>query len=119
VWAALRSLGTAGVADLVERHCDQAKRVGEGLAAAGFDVVNRVVLNQVLVRAQSDELTTAVREAAQRSGKLWFGPTVWRGRPAFRISVSSWRTRDADIERLVALLADLHERARNEEVLTV
>ena len=119
VWAALRSLGTAGVADLVERHCDQAKRVGEGLAAAGFDVVNRVVLNQVLVRAQSDELTTAVREAAQRSGKLWFGPTVWRGRPAFRISVSSWRTRDADIERLVALLADLHERAHNEEVLTV
>ena len=119
VWAALRSLGIAGVAEMVERHCDQAKRVAEGLSAAGFTIINRVVLNQVLVQAETDELTTSVRDAVQKSGEAWFGPTVWRGRPAFRISVSSWRTTDSDIERLIALVAELHERARNENVATV
>ena len=107
IWAALRSLGRAGVAALVDRHCRQAQRVAEGLRAAGYEVVNRVVLNQVLVRAGSDAETDVIREQAAASGEVWFGPTVWQERPAFRISVSSWRTADADIERLIALLTRL------------
>jgi threonine aldolase len=95
---------------MVERHCALAVRIGEGLRAAGYEVLNRVVLNQVLVRAQSDAQTVAIREAAQASGEVWFGPTVWQGRPAFRISVSSWRTQEEHVERLIALLADLRER---------
>jgi glutamate/tyrosine decarboxylase-like PLP-dependent enzyme len=118
VWAALRSLGVAGVAEMVDRHCDQAKRVAEGLTAAGFTILNRVVLNQVVVQADTDELTVAIREAAQQSGKTWFGPTIWHGRPAFRISISSWRTRDADIDRLIDLLTEFYERARDQGVLT-
>lgn len=110
VWAALRSLGRDGVAAMVERHCRQARRLGEGLRAAGFDVMNRVVLNQVLVRAGSEAATHAVREAATETGRLWFGPTVWRGGAAFRLSVSSWRTTDADIEAAIALLAQLRQR---------
>ncbi|EPZ88372.1 hypothetical protein BURCENK562V_C5465 [Burkholderia cenocepacia K56-2Valvano] len=70
-------------------------------------MLNRVVLNQVLVRAGTDEETAAILEAAQASGDVWFGATVWQGRPAFRISVSSWRTEDAHIDRLVALLTKL------------
>jgi glutamate/tyrosine decarboxylase-like PLP-dependent enzyme len=110
IWAALRSLGRAGVAELVERHCRQARRFADGLADAGFEVLNRVVLNQVLVRLVTDEKTNTLREAACATGKLWFGPTVWHGRSAFRISVSSWRTADADIDAAITLLADLKAR---------
>ena len=67
----------------------------------------RVVLNQVLVRGDSDAQTIAIREAAQASGEVWFGPTVWQGRPAFRLSLSSWRTRDADVQALADLLLRL------------
>ena len=110
VWAALRSLGRAGVAELVERNCAQAARIAEGLRAHGFDIGNRVLLNQVVVRADTDEATVAIREAAQKSGDIWFGPTVWQGRPAFRISVCSWRTRDEHIERAIDLLGRLNMR---------
>jgi glutamate/tyrosine decarboxylase-like PLP-dependent enzyme len=109
IWAALRSLGRSGVAAMVERHCAQASRIAAGLRAGGFHVLNRVVLNQVLVRADTDEQTVAIREAAQASGEVWFGATVWKSQPAFRISVSSWRTRDEDVDRLVALLCALRK----------
>lgn len=107
IWAALRSLGRDGVAEMVERHCAQAARLADGLRSAGFEVCNRVVLNQVLVRAGSDAETVAVREAAQKAGEIWFGPTVWEGRPAFRLSVSSWRTSNSDIDRAIAQLRSL------------
>ncbi|KVX25731.1 pyridoxal-dependent decarboxylase [Burkholderia ubonensis] len=110
IWAALRALGRDGVAAMIDRHCALASRVATGLRAAGYDVLSRVVLNQVLVRAATDAQTVAIREAAQASGEVWFGPTVWRGRPAFRISVSSWRTEEAHVDRLVDLLAGLYER---------
>jgi glutamate/tyrosine decarboxylase-like PLP-dependent enzyme len=109
IWAALRTLGRSGVASMIDRHIAQARRLADGLHAAGFDVVNRVVLNQVLVRGATDEQTAAIRLAVEVSGEAWFGATVWRGRPAFRLSVSSWRTRDQDIDALVSLLI----RARN------
>ena len=110
VWAALRTLGRDGVAAMVDRHCAQARRIAQGLSAAGFQILNRVELNQVLVRAGTDAETVAIREAAQASGEVWFGPTIWQGRPAFRISVSSWRTQDADVDALIRLLIGIKER---------
>ncbi|GLZ87671.1 aspartate aminotransferase family protein [Metapseudomonas resinovorans] len=107
VWAALASLGRDGLASMIDRHMRQAEHLAGRLRAAGYQVLNRVVLNQVLVRADSDEETIAIRSAAQASGEVWFGPTLWQGRPAFRLSVSSWRTTDADIEHLATLLAGL------------
>jgi len=110
IWAAFKSLGRSGVADMVERHCALARRVAEGLSAAGYTILNEVVLNQVLVRADTDEQTQAILQAAQQSGQVWFGPSVWQGRPAFRISVSSWRTEERHIEALIKLLVQLkHE----------
>ncbi|MEP7245452.1 MAG: pyridoxal-dependent decarboxylase, partial [Gammaproteobacteria bacterium] len=47
VWAALHSLGRAGLAELFERNCRQAARFAEGFRAAGYGVLNDVVLNQV------------------------------------------------------------------------
>jgi glutamate/tyrosine decarboxylase-like PLP-dependent enzyme len=105
VWAALRTLGRDGVAAMVERHCRQARRLAGGLRAAGLEVANRVVLNQVLVRGADDAATLRARADALAPGALWFGATAWQGRPAFRLSVSSWRTTDADVDAAVAQLA--------------
>ncbi|HEX9105846.1 MAG TPA: pyridoxal-dependent decarboxylase, partial [Longimicrobiales bacterium] len=106
VWAALRSLGRQGLADLVERCCRHATRFAEGLRAAGCEILNDVVLNQVLVSFGEPERTRAVIEAVQRDGTCWCGGTQWQGRTAMRISVSSWATTEDDVERsLAAMLA--------------
>ncbi|MBA3878993.1 MAG: aspartate aminotransferase family protein [Sphingobium sp.] len=107
IWAALRSLGREGVAALVDRHRAQSRRLADGLAAAGFEVLNEVMLNQVLIRAGSPAETERVRRAAEASGEIWFGPTIWQGAPAARLSVCSWRTSDDDITRAIDLLAQL------------
>lgn len=112
IWAALRSLGRSGVAALVEGCVDHAQRIGGALQEAGYDVLNDVVLNQVLFRAESDEETLAIREAAAASGAIWFGGTIWRGRPASRISVSSWRTRDHHVDTAIGQLRQLSPIAR-------
>ncbi|MGI2033887.1 pyridoxal phosphate-dependent decarboxylase family protein [Rhizobium panacihumi] len=104
IWAALRTLGRFGVAELVDRHCDEATWLADRLRTGGLDVLNRVVLNQVLVRCDDDERTAQVRQAVLETGAGWFGNTVWQGRPAFRISLSSWRTRHQDVVRLADAL---------------
>ncbi|HZW08761.1 MAG TPA: aminotransferase class V-fold PLP-dependent enzyme [Phycisphaerales bacterium] len=98
VWAALRSLGRTGVAELVERCCLLAARFAHGLRGAGFEVPHDVVLNQVLVRFGDDAATDRVIEAVQREGTCWCGGTTWKGRRAMRISISSWATAEADVD---------------------
>ena len=103
VYAALRQLGRSGVADLVEQSCAHARRLAAGLAALpGCEVLNDVVLNQVLVRFTDDETTRSVLVSVQNSGEAWMSGTEWDGRAAIRLSVSSWRTTDHDIDRAVA-----------------
>ena len=99
VWAALRSLGKTGLAELFERNCRQARRFAEGLRGAGHRVLNDVVLNQVLVAFGDAARTRGVIAALQGEGTCWCGPTVWQGRTAMRISVSCWATTDEDVER--------------------
>ncbi len=98
VWAVLRTLGRQGVADLVTRTCGYAQVMAGRLQAAGLDVLNEVVLNQVLVRAGTDEQTLALIRAVQDDGTCWCGPTTWEQRPAMRISVSGWATTERDVE---------------------
>jgi glutamate/tyrosine decarboxylase-like PLP-dependent enzyme len=106
IWAALRSLGREGVAEMVERCCACARRFGEVLDAQdGVAVLNDVVLNQVLVRVADDDATTdAVVAAVQAEGTCWMGPTAWRGRRAMRISVSNWATTFDDVDRSCAAI---------------
>lgn len=103
-WAALRALGRSGLAELVERNCRQARRFADGLAAAGHRVLNDVVLNQVVVSFGDAERTRRVIAAIQRDGTCWCGGTTWQGHVAMRISVSSWATTDADVERSLAAM---------------
>ena len=109
VWAALRSLGRAGLADLIERCCRHATHFADGLHAAGYDVLNDVTLNQVLVAFGDDATTRRVIAAIQSDGTCWCGGTTWQGRAAMRISVSSWATTDDDVERSLAAMLRVAE----------
>jgi glutamate/tyrosine decarboxylase-like PLP-dependent enzyme len=112
VYAALRSLGRRGVADLVERCCALARLAAAELSACpGVEVLNDVVLNQVLFRVPGD--TAAVIAAVQRDGTCWLGGTTWHGAPAIRFSVSNWSSTEADIRRSVASVAGVVKALRS------
>ena len=104
VYAALRSLGREGFAELIERNCRQALRFADALRAAGYEVLNDIVLNQVLVEFGTPEQTQRVIAAIQEDGTCWCGGTVWKGRTAMRISVSNWSTTNEDVEKSIAAM---------------
>jgi glutamate/tyrosine decarboxylase-like PLP-dependent enzyme len=107
VYAAIRSLGRTGIAELVERTCAHAKTFAARLEVIGAEVLNSVELNQVLFRFADDARTEAVLAAVQESGEAWMSGTVWDGRPAIRISVSNWQTSEDDVERTLAAFREL------------
>lgn len=109
VWAALRTLGRSGVADLVEQCSSNARLLASGLERIGFEIHNEVVLNQVVASIGDAEFTAAVRSKVERDGGCWFGPTQWKGRDAVRFSVSSWATTAEDIEAAVNAIASAVE----------
>ena len=110
IWAALRSLGRDGVIDLIERTCGHAARFAEGLRRAGYEVLNDVVLNQVLVSFGDDFVTDAVIREIQEEGTCWCGGTAWKGRKAMRISVSSWMTTESDVARSLEAIVRIAKR---------
>lgn len=100
VWAALRSLGRSGVAEMVERFCARARQFAEGFAAMdGVAVINDVVFTQVVVSFGADEVTREVARRLLADGTAWMTPSTWHGRAVLRISVSNWRTTEADVSR--------------------
>ena len=110
IWAALSSLGRDGMSELVERNCRLARRFADELGAAGCVILNDVELNQVMVAFKDDDETRRVLAGVQDEGTLWCGGTVWHGRAALRISVSSWATTDDDVERSVAAIVKVARR---------
>ena len=109
MWAALREQGRSGVADLVEHTCLLAERFADQLSAAGAEIGNDVVLNQVLVSYGDDATTDRVVDAVQRDGTCWTGGTTWQGRRYMRISVSNHTTAEADVDRSVAAILRVWE----------
>jgi glutamate/tyrosine decarboxylase-like PLP-dependent enzyme len=99
IWAALYSLGRKGLVDLIERTCGYAVMMAEGLSKAGFQILNDVVINQVLVSFGSPEETNKIIKEIQNDGTCWCGGTEWQGKSAMRISICSWATTKDDIER--------------------
>ena len=99
LWATLKSLGRTGLRDLIERTCAHAQQFAKGLRSAGFEVLSDVVVNQVLVSFGAPEVTREVIRRIQEDGTCWCGGTVWQGKAAMRISVCSWATTAADVER--------------------
>lgn len=113
LWAALKSLGRLGLAELIDRTCAHARRFAAGLRDAGYEVLNDVVINQVLVSFGPPDVTREVIRRIQEDGTCWCGGTVWQGKTAMRISVSSWATTEQDTERsLEAILRIARERRK-------
>jgi glutamate/tyrosine decarboxylase-like PLP-dependent enzyme len=104
VWAALNHLGRTGLAELFERNCRGAQLFATRLGAAGFKVLNDVVLNQVLVSFGSPQMTQRVIAGIQQDGTCWCGGTVWQKQSAMRISICSWATTDEDVEKSAAAM---------------
>ena len=105
LWAALKSLGRSGMRALIERTCALAKRFEKGLRTAGYEVLNEVVINQVLVSFGDAKTTHEVIRRIQEEGTCWCGATEWQGKTAMRISVSSWATTEADVDRSLEAMA--------------
>jgi glutamate/tyrosine decarboxylase-like PLP-dependent enzyme len=112
LWAALRSLGRSGLAALIDDTCRHAQRFAEGLRERGFEILNDVVINQVLVSFGPADLTRAVIKRIQDDGTCWCGGTEWHGRVAMRISVSSWATTSLDVETSLAAIARAAAQSR-------
>jgi glutamate/tyrosine decarboxylase-like PLP-dependent enzyme len=112
IWAALKSLGRAGIAEMVERNCRQAAFVAERLRREGYSVLNDVVLNQVLVSFGDAETTRRIIAAIQNDGTCWCGGTEWHGRAAMRISISSWATTQDDIEQSLEAILRIAQSGR-------
>lgn len=113
LWAALKSLGRTGLCELVERTCAHAKRFAKGLQSAGFEVLNDVVINQVLVTFGAPEVTREVIRRIQEEGTCWCGGTTWQGRTAMRISVSSWATTEADVDRSLEAIVRIARKSQS------
>jgi aromatic-L-amino-acid decarboxylase len=118
LWATLANLGRAGLRSLIERTCDHAHSFARGLTDAGFEVLNDVVLNQVLVCFGSPALTHAVIERVQRDGICWCGGTTWQGRVGMRISVSSWATTEHDVDVSLEAIIAAAEQSRTGAAIT-
>ncbi len=99
IWTALYYLGRKGLAEMIERTCRHAARFAEGLSNAGFEILNDVVINQVLVSFGDAETTNKIIAEIQKDGTCWCGGTVWQGKTAMRISISSWATTEEDVEK--------------------
>ncbi len=110
VWAALKSLGRSGLDEMIARNCRQARWLAGRLGEEGIEVVNDVVLNQVVVSFGDDERTRTTIAALQRSGECWCGGTRWQGREGMRISVSSWATTDADLDRALKAIVEARRK---------
>jgi len=125
-YAALRQLGRDGVAELVERCCRHAHSLTMRIGALpGAEILWEPTINQGLVRfldekvtplfsggllpaeEAHDRRTDEVIAAILRTGEAFFGGTTWRGRRAMRISVTNWRTTDADVDRVVKAVASV------------
>ena len=117
VWAALRSLGQSGLSELIERTCRHARRFAQGFEAAGYRVLNEVVLNQVLVSFGDAAMTNRIIQEIQRDGTCWCGITVWQGQTAMRISVSSWATTNEDVERSLTAMLRIAGQVKEQQKL--
>ena len=113
VWAALQTLGRSGLREMIERGCRHARRFAQGLSDAGYEILNDVVLNQVLVSFGDERTTLETIRLIQEDGTCWCGGTLWQGRTAMRISVCSWATTDQDVERSLDAMIGCARAARD------
>jgi len=107
IYAVLHHLGKSGVEELVNRCCECAQQFADGFSRAGFEVMNYVVLNQVVVNFGSENANLAIMDAVQKEGTCWVGQTHWKGITAMRISVCNWQTNQKDVEDSLSIILSI------------
>src|SRR5450432_3171848 len=112
VWGALKSLGKSGLSNLIDRSCSHARHFAKGLNNAGYEILNDVVLNQVLVSFGDSETTLRIIKKIQEDGTCWCGGTNWQGKTAMRISVSSWATTEKDVKISLAAMLKIAKKEK-------
>jgi glutamate/tyrosine decarboxylase-like PLP-dependent enzyme len=112
LWAAIKYLGSDGVKELVDGLHERAKQFETEIKAAGFNVLNDVVFNQVLVACENDEITLKTMESVQNSGECWVGSATWYEKKVIRVSVCSWATTPGDISRSVKAFLKAHNEIK-------
>jgi glutamate/tyrosine decarboxylase-like PLP-dependent enzyme len=113
LWAALKYVGQDGIEELVDGFHDRAKQFASEIKEEGFQVLNEVVFNQVLVACENDEKTSGTLDLVQRSGECWCGSGQWDGRKVIRVSVCSWATTPEDISRSVKAFKKAYQELGN------
>lgn len=112
LWASLKYLGKAGIDDLVYGLHERAVQFSNELKAAGFEVLNEVVFNQVMVAFENDDITGKTLDLIQKSGECWCGGAVWNNRKIIRISICSWATTPPDVSRSVKAFINAYNEAK-------
>lgn len=107
LWATLKYLGKSGVQEMVDCLCDYAKYFAQRLSENGFIILNEVVFNQILIKCDTKEMTQAMLQNIQSSGRCWCGGTIWHNEPVIRVSVCSWQTTKEDIEECIEIFNQL------------
>ena len=97
-------MGRSGLADLIEELARTRRGLRKDCVRRGYEILNEVVINQVLVSFGSESKTLEVIRRIQDEGTCWCSGTVWHGKTAMRISVSSWATTEADVEMSLAAM---------------
>jgi glutamate/tyrosine decarboxylase-like PLP-dependent enzyme len=112
LWAAIKYLGQEGINELVNGLHERSVQFADGLKGSGFDILNDVVFNQVLVSCENDEMTSKALELIQKSGVCWCGGAQWDDRKVIRVSISSWATTEEDIEKSVKVFKQAYQKIR-------
>ena len=111
LWAAIKYLGLEGMRELVDGLYERTRQFAFEIKEAGFQVLNDVVFNQVLVVCENDDITGKTLELIQKSGECWCGGAQWGNRKVIRVSVSSWVTTPEDISRSVRAFVKARQEA--------
>jgi glutamate/tyrosine decarboxylase-like PLP-dependent enzyme len=121
-YAALRQLGKAGIADLIDRTCAHTHALVTGIGSLpNAEILWMPSINQGLVRfldpspqatnESHDRFTDRMIQKILASGEAFFTATTWRGRRAMRVSVCNWQTSSEDVERVCRCASRLLEEA--------
>ncbi|MEP7196098.1 MAG: pyridoxal-dependent decarboxylase [Saprospiraceae bacterium] len=101
LWATMKYLGKQGIDELVIGLHERAKQFASELSENGFQILNDVVFNQVLVACDSDAETDETLKNLQELRDCWCGGSQWFNQRVIRISVCSWATTEEDVTRSV------------------
>lgn len=111
LWATMKYLGREGIDAMIQNMYERALQFEQELSEAGFEILNEVVFNQVMVAAENDDLTMNMLENIQEERVCWCGPSTWFGRKVIRISVCSWATTSRDVTMSVESFISSREKA--------